>query len=203
MPDATTILLIRHGMTGYVARAIAGRQPGIRLTDEGRAQAGELVSRLGHVPLAAIYSGPLERAQETAAPLAEHFGLPVRLCDEITELDFGQWTERSFVDLDGDTHWQRFNSFRSFTRADGGELMPEVQTRAVRTLERIRRDHPGRVVAVVSHGDVIRSAVAYVLGVPLDLFQRIEIRPASVSTVRISDEGPLVLGVNDTGSPRW
>ena len=77
--------------------------------------------------------------------------------------------------------------------------MPEVQLRIVRAIERLRAAHPGQTVVIVSHGDVIRSALAYFLGVPLDLFQRIEVGPASVSRVRLFDDGVSVLGVNDTG----
>jgi broad specificity phosphatase PhoE len=90
--------------------------------------------------------------------------------------------------LADDPGWRRFNTWRRHTRAPGGELMPEVQTRIVRAITRIRAEHPGEAVAVFSHGDVIRSAVAYFAGVSLDLFHRLEIRPASVSALRFYDE---------------
>jgi probable phosphomutase (TIGR03848 family) len=199
MSHPTTVLLVRHGMTDWIGRGVAGRAPGAHLNPEGRRQADRVCARLALLPVRAIYSSPLERARETAAPLATALGLDMRLCEEAIELGFGEWTGRRFAELDADAEWRRFNSWRSFTRAPSGELMPEVQTRIVRAIEGIRADHPGEVVALFSHGDVIRAAVAYFAGVPLDLFQRIEIRPASISTLRFSDDSVLILGVNDTG----
>ena len=199
MADPTTLLLVRHGQTDWIGHGIAGRQPDVHLNAAGLEQAARLPARLDGLPLHAIYSSPLDRTRETAAPLALARRLDVRPCEEAIELGFGDWTSGAFADLEAETGWRRFNSFRSFTRAPGGELMPEVQTRIVRAIERLRLAHPGESVALISHGDVIRAAVAYFLGVPLDLFQRIEIRPVSISRIRFYDDGVLVLGVNDTG----
>lgn len=199
MSDATTLLLVRHGQTDWIGSGIAGRQPGVHLNALGVEQASRLPARLAGLALAAIYSSPLERTRETAAPLAAERGLEVRDCEDAIELGFGDWTSERFSVLERERRWQRFNSFRSFTRAPAGELMPEVQTRIVRGIEQLRVSHRGETIAVFSHGDVIRAAVAYFLGVPLDLFQRIEIRPVSVSRMRLDDDGVLVLGVNDTG----
>ncbi|HSU65911.1 MAG TPA: histidine phosphatase family protein, partial [Tepidisphaeraceae bacterium] len=86
------------------------------------------------------------------------------------------------------------------TRIPGGELMLEIQSRIVKQMLRLREVHPEQCVAIVSHGDVIKAALAYWLGVPLDLFLRIEISLASVSVVAIGDYGPWVLCVNNTDS---
>jgi broad specificity phosphatase PhoE len=123
----------------------------------------------------------------------------VRICPDVVELDFGEWAGQPIPGLAADARWRAFNSLRSLSRAPGGELMPEVQTRTVAALARIRAAHPGEAVAVFSHGDVIRSAVAYFAGVPLDLFLRIEIKPASISSVRFYDDSLQILGINDTG----
>jgi probable phosphoglycerate mutase len=194
-----TLFLIRHGQTDWIAKGVAGRLPGVHLNDEGRLQAGRLAARLKALPITAVYSSPLERTRETAAPLAEALGLEVRPCDEAIELDFGGWQGARIPELDADPRWRAFNTLRSMTRAPDGELMPEVQTRIVAAIGRIRDAHRDGVVALFSHGDVIRSAVAYFAGVPLDLFQRIEIRPASITSLRFTEWGVLILGVNDTG----
>ena len=199
MSDPTTVFLVRHGHTDWIGNRIAGRTPGAHLNDKGRAQAARLVDRMRHLPLGAIYSSPLERARETAAPLAKALGCEVRMCPEAVELDFGDWVGHSFTELAGDSRWHAFNSFRSLSRAPAGELMPEVQTRIVGAVARIRAAHPGEAVAIFTHGDVIRAAVAYFAGVPLDLFLRLEIRPASISAVRFFDESLQILTVNDTG----
>jgi probable phosphoglycerate mutase len=194
-----TLFLIRHGQTDWIAKGVAGRLPGVHLNDEGRLQAARLAARLKALPITAIYSSPLERTRETAAPLAEALRLEVRPCDEAVELDFGGWQGARIPELDADPRWRAFNTLRSMTRAPDGELMPEVQTRIVAAIGRIRDAHSDGVVALFSHGDVIRSAVAYFAGVPLDLFQRIEIRPASITSLRFTEWGVLILGVNDTG----
>jgi probable phosphomutase (TIGR03848 family) len=199
MPDPTTIFLVRHGQTDWIAHGIAGRLPGVRLNAQGREQAARLMARMRHLPLGAIYSSPLERTQETAAPLAGALGLDVQACPEAVELDFGEWVGEDIPGLADDPRWRAFNSFRSLSRAPGGELMPEVQTRFVAAIARIRAAHPGESVAIFTHGDLIRSAVAYFAGVPLDLFLRLEIRPASISSVRFYDDSLQILGINDTG----
>jgi broad specificity phosphatase PhoE len=199
MPDPTTVFLVRHGQTEWIGTGIAGRLPDVHLNALGRAQASGLAERMQHLPLRAIYSSPLERALETAAPLAGVLGLEVRLCPEAVELDFGEWVGQPIAGLGADPRWRAFNSFRSLSPAPGGELMLDVQTRIVAGLAQIRAAHPGEAIAVFSHGDVIRSAVAYFAGVPLDLFLRIEFRPASVSSVRFYDESLQILGINHTG----
>jgi probable phosphoglycerate mutase len=200
MSNVTTVLLVRHGATDWIGRAVAGHTPDIHLNDEGCRQADQVCTRLAALPIRAVYTSPLERARETAAPLAAALGIPLTTCDEAIEIGFGIWTGVAFSALQADDRWRRFNLWRSFTRAPSGELMLDVQLRIVRAIERIRENHPGEAIALFSHGDVIRAAVTYFAGIPLDLFQRIEIQPASVSTLRFYDDSVVILGVNDTGT---
>jgi probable phosphomutase (TIGR03848 family) len=195
----TTLLLIRHGAHLLGAQTIAGRTPGVELSPLGHSQIARMVDRLGHLPIAAVYSSPMERTRQTAAPLAERLGLRVVISEPVNEVDFGEWRGQELAALRPLDLWKRWNTFRSGTHIPGGENILEVQARAVGELLRLRRLHPDALVAVVSHGDVIRSALAYFLGIPLDLAVRMEISLASVSTVRIGDHGPWVLGVNCTG----
>ena len=196
----TTLLLVRHALCDPVGKAVAGRAPGVLLNETGRAQAERLSERLAGLPIEALYSSPLERARETARPIAERLGLEVRLAPELLELDFGEWTGLTFEEVRASAAWQQFNSFRSCTRIPGGELMLEVQARAVAALERLRERHAGWVVAV-SHGDVIRAAIAHYVGIPLDLVQRLEVGPASVSALSFDAGGVRILRLNDTGEP--
>jgi probable phosphoglycerate mutase len=194
----TTLLLIRHALNDLVDQAIAGWRPGTHLNAVGRAQAARLAEVLAEAPLRALYSSPLERARETAAPLAARLGLAVTTDTELGEIDFGDWTGRSLAELAADERWRAFNSLRSLTRVPGGELMIETQARMITALERLRARHPAEMIAVFSHGDPIRAALAYYLGLHLDLFQRFEISPASVSLVEFKDNGPLIQGLNIT-----
>jgi probable phosphoglycerate mutase len=194
----TTVLLIRHALTAHVGSTISGRLPHVGLSGEGRRQAEALADRLASRPIRAIYSSSLERAMATAEPLARRLGLSAQVRSRLDELHFGEWTGKSFAALGCDPLWGRFNTFRSLTRIPGGELMLEVQARAVAELVDLRARHPEEAVAVVSHGDVIRAALAHYLGIHLDLIQRLEISPASVSVVTLEGGGVRVLSVNET-----
>jgi broad specificity phosphatase PhoE len=195
----TTFLLVRHAANETMGELIAGRLPDVYLNAAGIAQAARLAERLARVPLAAIYSSPMERALDTARPVALHHGLEIQESDALVEINFGEWTGRSFSELEGERKWQQFNSFRSGTRIPGGELMLEVQTRVVTELEHIRERYREETVAVFSHGDPLKAAVAYYAGIPLDLSLHMELSPASVSVITVNDDGPKILLLNDTG----
>jgi probable phosphomutase (TIGR03848 family) len=196
----TKFLLIRHALTDSVGKRLSGRTPGVPLNSEGQAQAQQLAARLANVRLDAIYSSPLERAVQTAAPLAAQHNLETTINNDFLELDFGDWTNCTFQELQDQPQFQRFNSFRSHTRIPGGELMLEAQARAVAGLGKLCAQHPGQTVAVVSHADMLKAAVAYYAGIHLDMFQRLEISPASVSVLEIFEETARILSLNDTGT---
>jgi len=201
-----TILLIRHATCDHVGRLIAGRAAGVRLNATGREQArclaGQL-SRLGagdSAPggrLQAVYSGPLERATETAEILGRELGLPVRVDRGLNELDFGAWTGRPLSELEGDPTWRAFNLAREHTRIPGGELMSEAVDRAIEALARIEQAYPDGSVAAVSHGDIIRGVLLRTLRMSLDEIHRIEVLPATVSTLEFWNGEPgRVLTIN-------
>jgi probable phosphoglycerate mutase len=199
----TTFLLIRHAHCDPVGHAIAGRAKGVHLNDRGRTEAKALGARLAELAIDAVYSSPLERALETATEVADRHGLPVKAVAGLNEVDFGEWTGRTLVDLDSSPEWRSFNSFRSGARIPGGESMTEVLARALTELGHLRRTHgkSGQLVAVVSHGDVLRAVIAHYLGAPTDLFQRIEVSPASVSILTVEPHGPRLLLLNSL--PEW
>jgi broad specificity phosphatase PhoE len=194
----TAFLLVRHAHCDPVGHAIAGRAPGVHLNARGKAEADALGARLSPLAVTAVYSSPLERALETAAPLAQRHGLPVEPAPGLLEIDFGQWTGKTLAQLDELSEWKDFNAFRGGARIPGGESTAEVLARALAELDRIGNLHSGprELVAVVSHGDVLRAVIAHFLGVPTDLFQRIELSPASVSVVALEPQGRRVLLLN-------
>jgi broad specificity phosphatase PhoE len=192
----TTFALIRHAAHGLLGDTIVGRMPGVALSPDGFEEAEQLAARLAASRVEVVYSSPLERAHRTAEEIAGRLGLEVQIADELNELDFGDWTNQKLTDLHALEEWWQFNRFRSGSRVPNGEAMIEVQCRLLRLIERLCALHPIQVVALVSHGDVIKAALAYYLGVPLDMFHRIEISPASVSIVRIEPYGAQVLLVN-------
>ena len=195
----TTFLLVRHALHEFGGERIAGRTPDVHLSPDGLRQADALAERLAGTRIDALYASPVLRCQETAGRIAARQGLSVETADAITELGFGDWQGARLDALEHQDLWKRFNAFRSGTRAPNGELFLETQLRVVRFILERRERHEGRTVALVSHGDVIRAALLHFMGVPMELFLRMEISPASVSTVAVADYGPWILGINHTG----
>ena len=195
----TLLLLIRHGHTPTAGKVLTGWERGIHLTERGREQAEALVRRLDGIPIAAVYSSPLERCRETAAPLARHRGLPIQARRDLIEVGYGDWTGRSIRQLARTKLWRSVQHTPSAVRFPGGESLQEVQARAMDELRRMAEAHPDATVAVVTHADVVRLALAQFAGIHLDLYQRLAVEPASVSTVALSDGLPRIVKVNDTG----
>lgn len=194
----TTLLLIRHGLNDAVGVRLAGREP-VPLNSVGLEQARGLVSRLAGVRIDAIYVSPLVRTHQTAAPLAEARGLDVNEMPDAIEFGMGEWDGRRFDDLKRDEGWRLFNTQRSLTRGPGGELMLEVQTRFVTALLEAAGRHAGGTIAVFSHADLIRAAVLYFGGMPMDFFHRLDVAPASICAIALRPDGPALMKVNDTG----
>jgi broad specificity phosphatase PhoE len=194
----TRILLIRHALTDSAGIRLTGRLPGIHLNEEGKIQAQILARKLQGDPLSAIWCSPLERAVETATPLADLKGFELTISENFTEIDFGEWTNLTIDELRNNQSFTNFNSFRSSSRIPGGELMAEAQLRMIRGIEEICNNNRNQIVAVVSHADMIKSAIAFYAGISLDMIGRIGISPASVSIVEIYEETVRIVKVNQT-----
>ncbi len=192
----TTLLLVRHAAHDWLGRGIPGRLPGVTLNEQGRAQARELAERLT-MPVDAIYSSPQQRAQETVAPYAERVGLPVAIAPEFDEVDFGAWTGRTMTDIETDrVAWRRWVQQRSLAVPPGGEAFAQVARRVTAGVERLSREHPEQTVLVLSHGDVIKAALAVVMGLSLDRLEQFDIAPASLSVVAAAGEWRQVKVLN-------
>jgi broad specificity phosphatase PhoE len=189
--------LVRHAAHELVDRVLCGRMPGVSLGEEGRAQARRVAKRLAGESVAAIHTSPLARAQETAAPIAEQLDLKPQIHEAINEIELGEWAGREFAALQEDTRWTSWNNARGVTRPPGGETMLEVQARVVGHLERVRSSHANQAVVLVSHADVIKAALLYCLGMPIDGCRLFDISPASITRVVIGDWGAKVLSMNE------
>jgi probable phosphomutase (TIGR03848 family) len=194
----TTVFLIRHGLTEHTGTRLYGRTPGLHLSERGREQAERLAERFAGVRLAAIYSSPLERCRETAAPLAAASGLRVALRDDLLEMDTGSWTNRTLAAVSRTKLWQRIQQTPSHAAFPDGESFASANARMVRALVEIAERHPRGRVAVVSHSDTIRMLLAHVAGSHLDLFQRMIVDTASVSVVGVGAGAPRLFLANDT-----
>ncbi|HLA99309.1 MAG TPA: histidine phosphatase family protein [Anaerolineales bacterium] len=192
------LLLIRHGENEYVTNGrLAGRSPGVHLNDKGKSQAQAIAERLKPVPIKAIYSSPLERALETAAPLAEAKNLEIIPRQGLSETDFGDWQGKTLKSLRRRKLWRLVQSAPSRMRFPGGETFAECQLRVTQELEAIAAQHkPKEMIVCFFHSDPIKLAVAYYLGMPLDYFQRLMIAPASISSLLLSVAGARLLNLN-------
>jgi probable phosphoglycerate mutase len=199
-PPPTLVLLVRHGQTPTTGRLLPGRAKGLHLADAGRTQADDAATRIaGLAKVDAIYASPLERARETAAPIAKALGQRVHIDKGLLECDFGDWTGAELKALMKLPEWTTVQRSPSTFRFPNGESFLEMQTRFVSTLDRLRAAHPGGVIVCVSHADPIKAAVAHAMGTHIDLFQRIVISTCSISAIAYSVGGPIVLTVNSTG----
>ncbi len=196
MPD---FLLIRHGETDFVKKGmLAGRLSGVHLNDTGRAQAKVLADTLAGTPIKSLYSSPLERTLETAEPLASALNLPIHPCEGLLETDIGDWAGEKLATLRRQKKiWKVVQHSPALMRFPGGETFAEGQMRIVNELLAIAAAHqPHDLIACVSHADPIKLAIAYFIGLPLDMFQRLVISPGSISRLQISESSSSVIGLN-------
>lgn len=192
----TTFYLIRHAEKDGPADLLSGRAPGLGLSAAGHRQAEQLAEAFAHEPIGRVLSSPLARARETALPLAQRLGVPAGISEALVDIDYGAWTDRTAESLKDDLDWQCFHGFRSGHRIPEGEFLGEVQARFVREMLRLRSEVPEGGIALVSHSDPIKLAIAHFAGVPLDLFSRLEIDSASVSILVVTDRAARIVGIN-------
>lgn len=201
----TLVLVVRHGLTASTGKALTGWLAGVPLDDRGLAQATALAGRLAGLPLAATVSSPLERCMQTAGIITaglQELDLPVSIDDRLGECRYGDWTGRPLRQLAHDPLWRVVQAHPSAVRFPGadGESFAGMQQRAVEAI-RDWNDKLGRdaIYLVCSHGDVIKAILADALGMHLDMLQRIQVDPCSLSVIRYTPLRPFVLRMNDTG----
>ena len=196
----TTIYLIRHGENDFIGKThkLAGWLPGVHLNDRGRAQAEALAQILSSTKIDALYASPLERTMETALPIAETKGLEIQKRKALGEIKYGRWEGQSLKTLTRRKLWPVIQNTPSLARFPEGESFVEAQERVVSEMESLRTNHksPKASFACVTHADVIKLIIAHYLGLPLDLFQRIVVMPASISILHI-DQVPRLVRLND------
>lgn len=185
----TRVHLVRHGQTDLAGQRLCGVDDPVGLNAEGRARAEGLAERLAGGAVRLVTS-PARRARETAAPLAARLGVEPEIEAALGEIDFGRWTGCAFADLEGDPDWRRWNARRDLARTPGGESMAEVQARVAVWLSGL---NPGSPVVAVSHADVIRAAVLWVLRTSLREHHRFAVDPASITTLAVVPGGGFTL----------
>jgi probable phosphomutase (TIGR03848 family) len=198
----TLVFLVRHGQTPTTGKVLPGRAKGLHLSPHGITQAqsaGERLAGLGKSRISAVYASPMERTQETAAPISKALGLRTRTHKGLVEADFGEWTGKRLTVLYKKPEWKTVQRYPSGFRFPKGESFAEMQTRMTGAIAELVAKHPGEAIVAVSHADTIKAAVADAMGTHLDLFQRIVIGQCSISAIAYGSTGPVVLAVNSTG----
>ena len=186
------LLLIRHGENDFVKTGkMAGRLPGVHLNDRGQKQAQALGEALKDVPIKAVYSSPLERAMETANPIADSHKLKIVQEPDLMDTDIGKWQGKSWKVLSLTKVWKIVQNAPSRFRFPEGESFPETQLRIANVLERVIQIHkkPQDIVAVVFHADPIKLAVSHFMGLPLDNFQRLGCDTGSLTALHAGEMG--------------
>jgi len=198
----TTLLLIRHGENDFLkTHRMPGQLPGIHLNDIGRAQAEAVANTLKSQPIKAIYASPLERAVETAEPLASTKKLEIQLVDALKDTDIGKWQGRSLKALNRLKYWRVVQFAPARVKFPEGETFYQTQARVVQALDVICQKHKKDTVTVVMHADPIKLVVAHYIGLPLDQFQRLRVDPASITTLEINEMSALLIGLNHRPYP--
>lgn len=204
----TLVLFVRHGETGTTGKVLPGRARGLHLAEAGRVQADRAAERIGALAeargesgsgIAAVYASPMERAQETAQPIARAVRRRVRTDAGLNECDFGEWTGKRLANLRRRPEWRTVQQYPSGFRFPKGESFAEMQTRMTGAVAGLVQRHPGDAIVAVSHADTIKAALNDALGSHLDQFQRLVVSPCSISAVLYTPGGPIVLAANSTG----
>ena len=187
--------LVRHGHTDALGRVLSGRAPHVGLSALGRAEAAAQAGTLAGRPAVGVLSSPQLRTLQTAQAIADPLGLAVQTEPALDEIDFAAWTGAAFAVLDTRADWQAWNGLRSLAPSPG-ETMLAAQARAVALVQRLYAGSPDDELVLVSHADVIKALLAYLLGMPVDLMQRILVSPAGRSVVVLSGTAITVEAVN-------
>ena len=204
----TRIVLLRHAHSSANAKAIlAGRAPGVELSDRGRKESQDVAKRLKEIDFSLIRVSPMERCAQTIEPLLTQISKSgkakpiIEVEEDLVEVDYGKWTGRKLSILSRDKAWKVVQNTPSAMYFPGGEGLLDVQARAMRALSSAANTPGGGAKLLVSHGDVIKSIVASVLGTHLDHFQKIVIDPASLTVLDFNGVDYRVLTLNSTTAP--
>lgn len=194
----TTLLLIRHGENDYLKKGILiGNMPGVHLNERGHEQAAALGDALKNLPIKAIYSSPLDRALETAAPLANHLKLEILVRPGLADTNVGTWGGRKLTALRKLPAWKQVQANPSAFRFPGGESFVELQTRQVEAITSIAAAHgKADLVAVFFHADPIKLVVAHYLGMALDNFQKLSVDTGSVTILELNENAARLAALN-------
>jgi probable phosphoglycerate mutase len=191
------LIFVRHVPHALQDRVMVGRMPGIHLAEDAPRRLAWLQTRLARERIDRVVAGPLERVQETARAIAAPRGLTVETDPDLDEIDAGRWTGKTVAEIDGDPDWTVWCRVRAEAKAPGGESMAEIQARMARATGRLIREGAGTSVLIVSHGDPIRLALTWRLGLGVDRMDSLRLDPGSISVLTITSRGAVLRLFNE------
>jgi phosphoserine phosphatase len=194
------IILVRHGQTqSNITRNQMGRSSE-DLDPEGMIQAQKISARLADLPIAAIYSSPLQRALSTAREIARPHNMDLKVLDDLTEIDFGEWQglfvneiEEQWPDL-----WHQWIIDPSQMTVPGGESFAHIAERVARAFKTVINENPDSWSLIVAHEIVLKMVVIQVLGAPQSIYRHFFIANASFSRVQVRNNRMRVISMGDT-----
>jgi probable phosphoglycerate mutase len=198
----TMFLLVRHADSELMRETYVGRKLDPPLTQEGEGQARALAERLSTEHIDVAQTSPRRRARQTAEQIVNGRDLPLKTEEALDEIDVGEWGGKPFEALAREPAWHSWNGARHLHRPPGGEAMLDVQQRIVGHLTDLQLRHPERVIVIVSHAEVIRSALLYYLGMPVLAHASIEVSPAAVARLQVDDHGVRLMALNERPTVR-
>jgi probable phosphomutase (TIGR03848 family) len=189
------VILVRHAHSSANLKGVlAGRDNRVSLSDRGKQEAQDLARFLETFTFDEVYASPLRRCNETIAPYLASTGHKMKPLEGVIEMDYGSWSGKTLATLSKTELWKSIQGRPSTVRFPGGESFSEMSLRANQAV--LEKSVGKKRILIVSHGDVIKSIVAFQLGLALDLFQRISIDPASVTMLKMPNS--QVIQVNST-----
>jgi len=199
------LVFLRHAhSTANDLGILSGRLPGVSLSKAGLAQADSLIDRLGASSFDEIRVSPMERCSQTIKPwLQSQFSKGIGeygLDDNLNEVDYGLWSGRKLSRLSKDPLWKVIQSTPSKVQFPDGERIKGAQKRALTSITVLHAKKKTGTFLFVSHGDIIKTTVASLIGLPLDSFQNLIINPASLTVIDFDGHRGRLLAYNDTST---
>ena len=200
------IIFLRHGQAkNNTERVLAGRTPGVPLTEKGVDQSEQAAKFLEEMNISTIYSSPIERAKNTAEIIGKHISIDVRIDDRLIELDMGKFTGRPYDEIFS----SHGNVFMKFYRGEleiahnGVETFEQVKRRILDIVDHVIENHPDENVVLVTHMDPIKAMLSTVVSLsPENLFELI-IANASLNIFREYKRKFSISGINVMNPKRF
>lgn len=192
----TRFLFVRHATCAQIDRQLLGRTVDAPLDAGGELEALALADRLRHERPLRLETSPRLRARQTAQAIAAATGLVPHVHAALDELDFGAWSGRRFDALANDPRWRLWNAERDRASTPAGATIADTQARLMRLLEALSRRFPGATLVLVTHAEIVRSALLHALRRPARDYGLVDVPPASTTSLYMR-HGRLVAGIGD------